>query len=315
MADDHGTLIVRSNPSGATIIVEGISKMSPAIFDLKGRVLPYNITIKKIGYDKYIKSVVISSGTKIELYAKILRFGKKENDVDNIFGKKNEERRKEIDDMKRKKDKDLEETTENVEKENNADYIDPDDLDYCEYDDIVEIIEDNEWTLMSSAGLHPITHFDTNIVHTKQCKRNSYENILEIICPPGNIITICGFNQEDIDKEEFFNSPNLYTRPHFFTLRLTEDNNNDIPCTTIIGMSRIARDGNIEKLYEEFYGDLCPAIDGRLKKKEERYYFAETIILQSGEKLVFRAYWPSIDITKIELLMMADLFVREPKRG
>ena len=65
------------------------------------------------------------------------------------------------------------------------------------------------------------------------------------------------------------------------------------------------------ELYEEFYGDLCPTIDGKLKKKEERYYFAETIILQSGEKLVFNAYWPLIDITKIELLMMADLFIRE----
>ena len=76
-------------------------------------------------------------------------------------------------------------------------------------------------------------------------------------------------------------------------------------------MSRIARNGNIEKLYEEFYGDLSPTIDGRLKKKEERYYFAETIVLQSGEKLVFHAYWPFTDIMKIELLMMADLFVKE----
>ena len=209
--------------------------------------------------------------------------------------------------------RDLDETydDENIKHSTDDDYIDPDDLDYCNYEDIVDTIEENGWTIMSSAGLHPITHFDTNIVHTKPCKRNSYEDVLEIICPPGMLITICGFNQEDIDTEEFFNSPNLYTRPHFFTLRLADDNNNDIPYTTIIGISKISRNGNVEKLYEEFYGDLCPAIDGKLKKKEDRYYLAETIILQSGEKLILHSYWPFTDITKIELLMMADLFARE----
>ena len=195
-------------------------------------------------------------------------------------------------------------------KNSTKNYIDLDDIDYCEYDDIIDTIEESGWVLMSSTGLYPITHFDTNIIHTKPCKKNSNDDILEIICPPGNIIAICGFNQEDIDKEEFFNSPNLYTRPHFFTLRLTDDNNSDIPYTTIIGISKIERN-NVEKLYEEFYGDICPVIDGKLKRKEDRYYFAETIILQSGDKLVLHAYWPFTDITKIELLMMADLFERE----
>ena len=238
---------------------------------------------------------------------KILGFGK-EDDI-NIFG----EKRKEINNMKKHYDRDSDRDLDEKHNENitDDDYIDPDDLDYCEYDDIVETIEENGWCLTSSAGLYPITHFDTNIVSTKPCKRNSYEKVLEIICPPGNIITICGLNQEDIDKEEFSSSPNLYTKPHFFTLRLTDNNNDEIPHTTIIGISRIARNGDIDKLYEEFYGDLSSTIDGRLKKKEERYYLAETIILQSGEKLVLHAYWPFIDITKIELLMMADLFVRE----
>lgn len=236
-------------------------------------------------------------------FVKFLGLGK---DEDELFG----EKRKETMNMVRRRDINLDEELEKKDTEIDDDYIDPDDLDYCDYSDIVETIEDSKWTHISSAGLVPITHFDTNIIHTKKVKRNSYEDILEITCPPGNIIAICGFNQEDIDKEDFFNTPNLYARPHFFTLRLADEDNNDIPCTTIIGMSRISKDGNIEKLYEEFYGDLCPAIDGKLKKKEDRYYFAETIVLQSGEKLVFHAYWPLIDITKIELLMMADLFIR-----
>src|SRR3990167_4244212 len=224
---------------------------------------------------------------------KILGFGK---DEDDLF----KEKRKESENMVQRKDRNLDEELENKDASIDDHYIDPDDLDYCEYNDIVDTIEESGWALVSSTGLCPITHFNNDIVHIKSVKRNTYESVLEIICPPGNIVTICGFNQEDIDKEEFFNSPNLYTRPHFFTLRLADDNNNEIPNTTIIGMSRITKNGNVEKLYEEFYGDLCPAIDGKLKRKEDRYYFAETIILQSGEKLVFHAYWPLIDIMKVE---------------
>ena len=240
---------------------------------------------------------------------KILGFGKKEDniedDIENIF----REKRKDSDNMVQRNLKKPDD--EIIEMLTNDDYIDPDDLSYCDYEDIVNTIEEHGWDLISSVGSYPITHFDSNIIHTIPCKRNSYENILELICPPGNIVAICGFNQEDIDKEEFFNSPNLYTRPHFFTLRLADDNNSEIPSTTIIGISRITRNGNIEKLYEEFYGDVSPTMDGTLKKKEERYYLAETIVLQSGEKLVFRAYWPFTDIMKIELLMMADLFIKE----
>ncbi len=236
-------------------------------------------------------------------------FGEKIKESENMVQRKNKDLNKDLDiDLD---DEEVENKETNDEIDLDELYIDPDDLDYCEYGDIVETIEENGWTRKSSAGLSPITHFNTDLIHPKQVKRNTYENILEIVCPPENIIAICGFNQEDIDKEDFFNSPNLYTRPHFFTLRLADDNNNEIPYTTIIGMLRIVRNGYIEKLYEEFYGDLCPAIDGKLKKKEDRYYFSESIILQSGEKLVFYAYWPSIDISKIELLMMADLFVRE----
>lgn len=204
---------------------------------------------------------------------------------------------------------DKEEQDENINIDDN--HIDPDDLDYCEYSDVIDTIEENGWVPLSSAGLSPISHFNNDLIRTKQVKRNTYDGVLEIICPPENIIAICGLNQEDIDKESFVNSPNLYTIPHFFTLRLTDDNNNEIPYTTIIGIVKIAKNGEPEKLYEEFYGDLCPTVNGKLKKKEDRYYFAETIVLQDGEKLVFYAYWPFIDIAKVELLMMADVFKRE----
>lgn len=234
---------------------------------------------------------------------KILGLGEEKNDrVDNIFVK-------EVSD---KKEEEEEDTSRSIEvKEEDNDYIDPDDINYYEYEDMIGEIEEKGWNLISSAGLYPITHFNTDIVIKSTVKKNTYEKFLEIVCPPGYLIAICGFNQEDIDKEKFFDSPNLFSIPHFFSIKLTDDNENEILSTTIIGISKINIKGEMEKLYQEFYGDLSSTIGGKLKKKEERYYFAETIILQGGEKLIFHIYWPYTDVSKIELLMMADIFRKD----
>lgn len=226
-----------------------------------------------------------------------LGFGEeKKGYIDNIF-------------VKEEASDEKEEDTSNIIESN--DYIDPEDISYYEYEDIIGEIEEKGWGLISSAGLYPITQFNTDIVVKYPVKKNTYEKFLEIICPPGILITICGFNQEDIDKEKFSGSPNLFSIPHFFSIKLTDDNENEILSTTIIGISKINIKGEMEKLYQEFYGDLSSTIGGKLKKKEERYYFAETIILQGGEKLIFHIYWPYTDVSKIELLMMADIFRKD----
>ncbi len=196
---------------------------------------------------------------------------------------------------------DSEEKEENIEE----DYIDLDDLDFYNYEDIIDTIENNGWSHLSSSSL---TTFNTDIIHTKSIQKNILGTVLEIACTPGMMIAICGFNQEDIDKEQFNESPNLYMRPHFLALKLTDDNDNELSSTTIIGISKINRMGEIEKLYHELYGDLSPTIEGRLKRKKDRYYLADTIILQYGDKLLFHIYYPYTDITKIQLLMMADIF-------
>lgn len=189
-----------------------------------------------------------------------------------------------------------------------SDYIDPDDLDYEDYDDIIDYIE-GDFTLVSSSGLYPISHLDTDIVITHPVNKNENGTVLEITCPDNSIIAICGFHQRDTD-ENFAKGPNLYTRPHFFTLRCTDENDKEISSMNIVSISKVNRKGVLERFYQEFYGDISPWIDGRLKKKHERYYFAETIILQGKEKLIFQIK-PNIDISNIELLMMADLFNRD----
>jgi hypothetical protein len=60
-----GTIIVRTNPSGAIVTVEGESKTTPAIFVVEGRELPYDIHIKMDGYDGYTQIVVVPKESEI----------------------------------------------------------------------------------------------------------------------------------------------------------------------------------------------------------------------------------------------------------
>lgn len=62
---DSGTIIVRSNPSGAIVTIEGESKYTPALFDVESRELPYNITIIKDGYEDCIHKAIVSKGSVI----------------------------------------------------------------------------------------------------------------------------------------------------------------------------------------------------------------------------------------------------------
>jgi len=69
MAKKTGILTVRSDPSGATVTIDDMSKITPAIFDLKSKALPYNIIIEKAGYNDYTHKVIIREKTKIEINA------------------------------------------------------------------------------------------------------------------------------------------------------------------------------------------------------------------------------------------------------
>lgn len=206
----------------------------------------------------------------------------------------------------------------NIEEDDNgnndiSDYIDPDELSCDTYDDIVANIEYNGWNEVSSVS-YPITSFDKQIVSSKQVKANCCDILLEIVCPQERIIAICGAEECDIDPDDFYGTPNFYNVPHFFTLRCTDSNGIDISPTTIISIFKVLKDREPEKCYQEFYGDLSPVIDGRLKPKESRFYFSETIVLQSGEKLIFKVNNPNIDISKIDLLMMSDLFQKDEEQ-
>lgn len=69
MTKKSGTLIIRSDPSGAMVTIGDTSKITPAIFDLRSKTLSYNIIIEKTGYDDYFHKVTVPEDKKIEINA------------------------------------------------------------------------------------------------------------------------------------------------------------------------------------------------------------------------------------------------------
>lgn len=75
MANRHGTLIVRSEPSGTLVTIDDVSKTTPAIFDLRSKPTHYIVRIEKIGYYDNIQKVVILPGSKIEISIVMTKIG------------------------------------------------------------------------------------------------------------------------------------------------------------------------------------------------------------------------------------------------
>ena len=65
----HGTLVVRSKPSHAIVIIDDKKSITPVFFDLDEKDLPYEVIIKKEGYIDYTQKVVVQSNSKIEINA------------------------------------------------------------------------------------------------------------------------------------------------------------------------------------------------------------------------------------------------------
>ncbi len=75
MANKHGSLIIRSEPSEALVTIDEVSKTTPAIFDLRSKPTHYIVRIEKVGYYDNIQKVVISPGSKIEISSILSKIG------------------------------------------------------------------------------------------------------------------------------------------------------------------------------------------------------------------------------------------------
>lgn len=184
---------------------------------------------------------------------------------------------------------------------------------YSRYKNFVEQITDKEWNYIGDVQTCSMNNEDNickNMVCTYLVEKGMSGTFLEIISLPYHMMTICGFDDAGIDPMEFYSHSNLYKIPHFFSMMCTDDHGKELSRDTMIDITKITSNGKHKKLCSEPYGNLSQHIDGRFRRKEERYYFSVSIKLENNERLLFCANNPDIDIINTKLLMSADIFVK-----
>lgn len=182
---------------------------------------------------------------------------------------------------------------------------------YSRYNNFVEQIKKEGWIPVEDMQSYAVTHRNINMVTTFSIKKDTYDTFLEVICPSSNyMLTICGSDDAGIDPINFYQHSNLYKIPHSISILCTNESGRELSSDITIDIFKTKAGGDNIKLCTELYGDLSQNVDGRFRRKEERYYFYRSIKLTDYEKLTFCAISPDIDITSVKLFMKADIFIK-----
>jgi len=189
---------------------------------------------------------------------------------------------------------------------------------YSRYKNFVEQITKEGWNYVGDIQSYALTHRDMNMVMTFLLERGMYGTFLEVMCPaPNYMLTVCGFDDAGIDPIDFYSHSNLYKIPHYFSMLCTDKNGKELSPATIIDIVKVKTNAEAKIICSEPYGDLSQntntnkCADRRYRRKEERYYFYNSIKLRDYERLSFRTNSPDIDIETTNLFMQADLFMKE----
>lgn len=180
-------------------------------------------------------------------------------------------------------------------------------ISYSNYNDRIQAIQ-NEGYIKEPIT---VTSKIFPLVTTFSVQKETVNMVLELRCPAGRIMTVCGFNDSGVDPRDFARAPHLYSIPHQFSIRCFGKDNVELSPFTKIYIYKAKPDMSETKIDEMPYGDLSLAYGERFKRKEERYYFSDTIILYGEEILRLLPVSPDIDITRTELFMKCDLFTME----
>lgn len=184
---------------------------------------------------------------------------------------------------------------------------------YSRYQNYVKQIKNEGWNYVGDVQSYSVNNLDREIVSTYFVEKGIYSTFLDIMCPaPYYKITICGFDDAGIYPDQFYSHPNFYPIPHFFSVTCTDKNGKELSSDVTIDIAKVKLNGEAKKLCSELYGDISQHVDGRFRRKEERYYFYASIKLEDSERLSFRTS-PDIDIEKTKLFMKADLFAKDIK--
>ncbi len=176
---------------------------------------------------------------------------------------------------------------------------------YPKYQNLVDQIKNEGWNYLGD-----VNSVSSNIVRTYFLGKGMYGTFLELTCPSTYYkVTICGLDDAGIEPQNFYKHSNLYNIPHFFSITCKDDNGKEISPNITIDIVKIT--SNIhKKLFSEYYGDLSQHIDGKFRRKEERYYFPTSIELEDDDRLSFRTS-PDIDIVTTTLFMKGDVFAKD----
>lgn len=158
-----------------------------------------------------------------------------------------------------------------------------------------------------------LTSLNTYLVTTFSVQKGTFGKTLELICPAGRIITICGSENSSVVPGDFARAPHLFSIPHQFSIRCFNKDNVELSPLTSIRIERETPSSEIYRIDDVLYGDLSLTYGERFKRKEERYYFSRGIVLYGGEYLCLTPVQPDIDIVRTELFMKCDFLTQEIK--
>ena len=156
-----------------------------------------------------------------------------------------------------------------------------------------------------------VTSMNTFLVTTYPVQKGTFGIALELACPAGRIITMCGYENVSVDPWDFARSPHLYSTPHQFSIRCFSKDNVELSPLTPIRIEREKPSCEINRIDDVLYGDLSLTYGERFKRKEERYYFSDNVVLYRAQRLRLMLINPEIDIVRTELFMKCDLFTKD----
>lgn len=172
------------------------------------------------------------------------------------------------------------------------------------YEEYLETMQSKSWFAESMT----VTRDNTAIVSTYNGIKGNRSKVIDIICPAGQTITMCGLIQSNIDVKEFIKNSMLYQYPHFFGIIIKDKSGNELGDDIMVDILKYYTSGMVYMITTEMYKDLSLKEGSRYKRKGERYYFKKGIELYGMEILRLTVERPDIDIASAntELIMKCD---------
>ena len=192
-------------------------------------------------------------------------------------------------------------TKENVDKKSN---LLVDKIFINNYTEYLKYLEDNNW-IRERITLH---EYLSSIVTINNLSVGNGGTVIDIICPPGRIISIMGI--KDANCQDGYKIENI--RP--FEVKLANSNGEEIDPDTHIKISKKKILGKDIEIYDVTYRDVSMTnyspSRNMFKAYTELYRFEQGIQLKGEDHLRLHVVNPNIDINIIKFGLGIDLWTQ-----